>query len=49
MKRISDSISKDICLKVKDYGDFVLGDCAYRSNVIPANSLDELGRERFHW
>jgi hypothetical protein len=29
-------------------GDVALGFCAYQSNVTMGNSLDELGRERFH-
>jgi hypothetical protein len=29
-------------------GDVALGFCAYHSNVTMGNSLDELGRERFH-
>jgi glycoprotein-N-acetylgalactosamine 3-beta-galactosyltransferase len=48
MKRIVNSIHKGICNDSVVFGDLLVGLCSERSNVTLGNSLDELGRERFH-
>ena len=49
IKRISKNIENGSCAEKTGYGDVALGRCAYISNVTLGNSLDELGRERFHY
>jgi glycoprotein-N-acetylgalactosamine 3-beta-galactosyltransferase len=48
MKRIVNSIQKGLCNDSVIFGDILIGLCSERSNVTMGNSLDELGRERFH-
>ena len=48
MKRIANSIKKGLCNDSHMFGDVMIGVCSERSNVTMGNSLDELGRERFH-
>jgi glycoprotein-N-acetylgalactosamine 3-beta-galactosyltransferase len=48
MKRIVKSILENKCNDSVQMGDLVVGICSERSNVIIGNSLDALGRERFH-
>ena len=49
IKRISKNIENGICAEKTGYGDVALGRCAYKANITLGNSLDELGRERFHY
>lgn len=49
MKRIATSIKNDLCPFKDGYGDIALGFCSRISGVKLGNSLDELGRERFHF
>ena len=37
------------CNETNGYGDVALGRCAHLSNITLGNSLDKLGRERFHF
>jgi glycoprotein-N-acetylgalactosamine 3-beta-galactosyltransferase len=48
MKRIVKSILENKCNDSVQMGDLVVGICSERSNVTIGNSLDALGRERFH-
>jgi glycoprotein-N-acetylgalactosamine 3-beta-galactosyltransferase len=47
-KRIHANIKNGVCAEKSGYGDVALGFCAYKSNVTMGDSLDKLGRERFH-
>ena len=52
LKRMGANIYKGSvpgCNAKNGYGDVALGRCAYHSNISLGNSLDEQGRERFHF
>ena len=52
LKRMGANIYKGSvpgCNEKNGYGDVALGRCAYHSNITLGNSLDEQGRERFHF
>ena len=48
IKRLVGSWKRGICNDSVNFGDIMIGLCSEKSNVTLGNSLDELGRERFH-
>jgi hypothetical protein len=49
MKRMYGAITNGSCVISYTYGDLVLGACAFKNKIKLGNSLDDLGRERFHF